>query len=210
MNKLQEKDKNIMVKWLDQFTDTFIATKTEQIDIYIEKIKEQNPNISQINLAKKIRNKKSLNNGLVGAVTSIGGIITLPVTVPADLIATWKIQIALIYAIAKIFGYSDNDEYLKTDIYLILAGKKAYEAFNEIGINKGDKITKKALKKHLFREISGRILRIIPQKIIARAGEKSVSHFMKLVPLAGAPFGFAFDYIETRSIGSNAIKYYSE
>ncbi len=208
MAKIKEKDKNILVKWLGKFIDKFLSEKTEQIDVFIENFRQENPDLTNLELAKKIRNKKSLNNGLVGAATGIGGILTLPVTVPADLITTWKIQIALIYTIAYIFDFSKDKNSLKTDIYLILAGKKASETLKEMGIDTLSGVTKKAVQKHLFREISGRILRIIPQRIVAKVSEKSVTHFIKLAPLAGAPFGFAFDYFETRKIGSFAIKYY--
>ncbi len=32
---------------------------------------------------------------------------------------------------------------------------------------------------------------------------------MKMVPIAGAPVGFIFDYLGTRIVGNFAIKYYS-
>ena len=37
----------------------------------------------------------------VGAVTSAGGVITLPVTLPANLVATWANQVRLVGAIAQ-------------------------------------------------------------------------------------------------------------
>lgn len=206
---MQQKDKNILVNWLDSYIDKFLDEKTEKIDEFVEKFREENPDLSNLQLTKKLRNKKSLNNGFVGAVAGVGGLLTLPVTIPADLVATWRIQIALIYAIAHIFGFSNDKHSLKTDIYLILAGKQADEIMEELGIDTLKEVTKKAVQKHLFRELSGRILIIVPQKIIIRATEKSVSHFMKLVPLAGAPFGFAFDYFDTRKVGSIAIKYFN-
>lgn len=209
MNNQQAENKNILVKWLDEFIDKFLEAKTDEIKIYIDDLFLKNSNISKIKFAKKLINKKSINNGIIGAATGVGGFMTLPITVPTDLIITWKIQIALIYSIAYVFGYSDDKISMKTDIYLILGGKQAKNTLNELGINTGNQITKKALQKHIFREISGRVLRIIPQKIIAKASEKSVSHFVKLVPLAGAPFGFAFDFFDTRIVGRNAIRYFN-
>ncbi len=133
MSKIQEKDRNVLVKWIDQFIDNFLNTKPPEIVAYVEKLREQNPGISQVQLARKIRNRKSMKNGLVGAATGIGGLITLPVTVPADLIATWKIQIALAFTVAYIFGHTKESTDLKTDIYLILAGSSAQEALKKSG-----------------------------------------------------------------------------
>ncbi|WP_179313022.1 hypothetical protein [Winogradskyella undariae] len=55
---------------------------------YVGKLRVQNPNISDIDLAKKNVSRKSFKNGLVGTATGVGGLITLPLTVPADLIIT--------------------------------------------------------------------------------------------------------------------------
>lgn len=53
-----------------------------------------------------------------------------------------------------------------------------------------------------------KIWSVLGQKIITKAGEKSMTNFMKMVPLVGAPIGFAADYIYARIIGHNALKYY--
>jgi hypothetical protein len=209
MSKIQEKDRNVLVKWIDQFIDNFLNTKPPEIVAYVEKLREQNPGISQVQLARKIRNRKSMKNGLVGAATGIGGLITLPVTVPADLIATWKIQIALAFTVAYIFGHTKESTDLKTDIYLILAGSSAQEALKKVGVETIKGVTKKAVEKHITREVMKKIWKIIPSKIITKAGEKSLTSFMKMVPIAGAPVGFVFDYFGTRIVGNFAIKYYS-
>ena len=54
-----------------------------------------------------------------------------------------------------------------------------------------------------------RITSLIGRKIITKAGEKSLTSFMKMVPLVGAPIGFAFDWFAARAVGHFAIKYYS-
>lgn len=54
-----------------------------------------------------------------------------------------------------------------------------------------------------------KIWALIGQKIITIAGEKSLTSLVKMVPLVGAPVGFAFDWAATRTVGGTAIKYYS-
>lgn len=46
-------------------------------------------------------------------------------------------------------------------------------------------------------------------KIITRAGQKSMTSFMRMVPLAGIPVGFLFDYFAAKIVGTIAIQYYS-
>lgn len=52
-----------------------------------------------------------------------------------------------------------------------------------------------------------KIWQIVGRKIITKAGEKSLTIFMKLAPLAGAPIGFVFDWGVTRVVGGLEIKY---
>jgi len=209
MKELKENDKNVVMKWLDTFIDNFIASKPPEIMAYVDKLRELNPGISNVDLAKKIRNRKAMKNGLVGAVTGLGGLITLPVTVPADLIASWKIQIAMAFTIAYIFGHTKDTADLKTDIYLILAGNSASEALKKIGIETAKAVSKKAVQKYITLEVMKKIWQIIPRKIITKAGEKSLTSFLKMVPLVGAPVGFTFDFISATIVGNFAIKYYS-
>jgi hypothetical protein len=78
-----------------------------------------------------------------------------------------------------------------------------------LGIEIGKAITQKAIQKNLTREVMKKIWRYVPQKIITKAGQKSLTSFVKIVPLLGAPIGFGFDYFATRTLGILAIKYYS-
>ena len=145
----------------------------------------------------------------MGAATGVGGLLTLPVAVPADLAKCWQIQIFMTLAIAKAFGHNINTVDIKTDIYLIMAGNSAGEALKRLGIEVGKDITKKTINKYVTREVMVKIWKVISQKIITKAGEKSLTSFMKMVPLVGAPIGFTFDWITTKTIGKYAIKYYS-
>ncbi|WP_431471863.1 EcsC family protein [Nonlabens sp. SCSIO 43208] len=204
-----EEDKGKVALWIEQYIETFLGANKSYIEGYVAKLREQNPNISNEKLAKKIRNRKSFKNGLVGAATGVGGLITLPITVPVDLIASWKIQIGLAFAIAHVYGQTHDTADLKTDVYLILAGNSAKEALKTVGVVASKEITKKAIQKKVSVEVMKKIWKVVPQKIITKAGEKSLTSFTKMVPLLGAPIGFGFDYFSTRVVGSFAIKYYS-
>jgi len=54
-----------------------------------------------------------------------------------------------------------------------------------------------------------KIWSIVGRKIITKAGEKSLISFVRMVPLVGAPVGFAFDWAYAKTIGNFAMKYYS-
>jgi hypothetical protein len=159
-------------------------------------------------LAKKIIYRKSIKNGLIGAVTGLGGLITLPVSIPTDLIWSWRVQASMAFSIAYVYGHTKDTTDIKTDLYLILAGDSVKEALKRLGIEVSKNITKKAVQKFITRDIMVKIWKVIGQKIITKAGEKSLTSFMKMVPLVGAPVGFAFDWVSTQAVGKFAIAYY--
>lgn len=208
MKEIKLPTKEELQKGLDTVVDYVISTDSVVIKSYVDKLREQNMGITCDELAKKVMNRKSVKNGLVGAVTGLGGIVTLPVSIPADLVCSWRIQASMAFSIAYIYGHTKDTTDLKTDLYLILAGDSAKEALKRFGIEVSKSVTKKAVDKYITRDIMVKIWKVIGRKIITKAGEKSLTSFMKLVPLVGAPVGFAFDWGATRAVGGLAIKYY--
>ena len=78
----------------------------------------------------------------------------------------------------------------------------------QFGVEVSKNVTKKMVNKYITREIMVKIWKVVGQKIITKAGEKSLTSFVKMVPLVGAPVGFAFDWTATQIVGNVAIKYY--
>lgn len=193
---------------LEKVMDCVISTDSASIKEYVDRIGRQNPGISSDELAKKVLSRKAMKNGLVGALTGVGGLATLPVAVPTDLVCSWRIQASLALSIAYIYGYTGDGADLKTDIYLIMLGDSMKEALKRCGIEVSKEVTKKAINKYITRDVMKKIWKVVGQKIITKAGEKSMTSFMKMVPLAGAPIGFAFDWTSAQAVGKVAIKYY--
>lgn len=208
MNKLKLPTSSDLQNGLEHVLDYVISTDHVTIEAYVEKLLEQNRGISCDELAKKILHRKSLKNGFIGAATGLGGLITLPVTIPADLIGSWRIQASMAFSIAYVYGHTKETTDLKTDLYLILAGDSAKEALKRIGIEASKAITKKAVEKYITKDIMLKIWSVVGRKIITKAGEESLTSFMKMVPLVGAPVGFSFDWAATQTVGKFAIKYY--
>jgi hypothetical protein len=112
----------------------------------------------------------------------------------------------MIIAIAYIYGYTHD---IKTDIYLIIAGNSAKEGLKKLSIEIGKTVTKKAINKKINREVMKKIWSVVGRKIITRSGKKSLTSFIKMVPLIGAPIGFVWDWSAAQFVGRKAIKYYS-
>ena len=193
---------------LESVMDFVLSTDCVTIESYVDKLRSQNPGVTSDALAKKILSRKSMKNGLVGAVTGLGGMITLPVTIPTDLICSWRIQASMAFSIAYAYGHTKDTTDLRTDLFLILAGDSSKEVLKRLGIETTKGVTKKLVDKYITREVMVKIWKYIPQKIITKAGEKSATSFMKMVPLVGAPVGFVFDWSATQAVGRVAMSYY--
>lgn len=147
--------------------------------------------------------------GTSGFVTGLGGLITLPVAIPANISSVMYVQLRMIAAIAKIGGYDVRSDQVQTMIYMCLTGTAITDVLKEAGIKVGTKGLEAAIKK-----IPGAVLVKINQKIgfrfITKFGEKGVINLGKLVPLVGGVIGGGVDVFSTSVIGRNAIKLFIE
>lgn len=108
-------------KAIESLIDWVIGSEPGEVTNYIDKLRSENPEFTNKQIAEKIVNEQSRNSGLLGAFTGLGGLITLPATIPIDLVKTYKIQAFTIRSIAYIYGYTPQNTDLKTDIFLVLS-----------------------------------------------------------------------------------------
>jgi len=138
-----------------------------------------------------------------GFITGIGGLMTLPVAIPANLASVLFIQIRMIAAIARMGGYNLRDDKVKTLVYVCLAGNFAKDIIQETGIMIGTKLTAKVIG-----SISERSILAINQRVgfslLSKYGGKSAINLGKVVPLIGGVIGGTVDIVATNLIGNTA------
>jgi hypothetical protein len=156
--------------------------------------------IDQVNSLIRWQNTKA---GTSGFLSGIGGLLTLPVTIPANIASVMYVQIRMIAAIAHMGGHDLNNDKVKSLVYVCLTGNAAKDILKEIGIQMGTKITTSLIKK-----ISGRTIVAINQKVgfrlLTKFGEKGVVNLGKSVPLVGGVIGGTVDIVATNTIGNVA------
>lgn len=150
--------------------------------------------------------------GTSGFLSGLGGIVTLPVTVPANIGSVIYVQMRMIAAIAKMGGYDVNSDQVQTMVYMCLTGSTIADIVKETGIQIGTKSLTAAIKK-----IPGSVLTKINQKIgfrfLTKFGEKGAINLGKLVPIAGGLIGGALmsprpsSYQETPYAYSSRMKH---
>lgn len=140
-----------------------------------------------------------------GFLTGLGGLITLPVSIPADISTGIYIHMRMIAAIAHIGGYDINDDRVKSLIYLCLVGEPVKDILKDGGIAIGSKLTVSFLK-----SISGKTLtkinRMVGFRLATKFGQKGIVNLVKFVPLAGGIVGATVNAVGTNLIGNIAKK----
>lgn len=160
----------------------------------------------QVNALIRWQNTKSATSGFV---TGFGGLITLPVTIPANLASVLYIQLRMIAAIAIMGGHDVKDDRVRTLAYACLCGNAAADILKDVGIQVGKKVAEQALKK-----LSGEIVKKINQKVgfrlLTKYGTTGVVNLSKAIPFIGSITGAIFDGVSTHIIGKTAKKFFIE
>lgn len=142
--------------------------------------------------------------GAQGFVTNMGGFVTLPVAIPANIGASYLVQTHLAGAIAVVHGQDLDSEQVKSAVLLCLVGNAGAEAIKRVGVTVGSKATMT-----LINRIPITVLRQINKKVgfmlVAKHGTKrAVVTLAKGVPLVGGFIGGTVDTIATRTVGAYA------
>ncbi len=153
--------------------------------------------------AKKLISAQILKCTTSGFITSLGGFITLPVAIPANVGSVLYVQLRMIASIAYIGGYDPSDDEVQTLAYLCLTGSAISDVIKGTGIKIGQKVSVNLLKK-----IPGTILTKINQKVgfrlLTKFGTKGVVNLVKLVPGISGVIGGSIDAAGTKIIAQKA------
>ena len=86
---------------------------------------------------------KSFTAGFVGG---LGGVLTIPISVPGTLVAAWIVHARMAAAIACICGHDPDEDRVQTFILLSLLGASALDAVKQAGVQIGTKASTHAIK----------------------------------------------------------------
>ena len=81
--------------------ERFVKPDPVALEARMRDLRRRYPGLDEAGLVRRIIARESLKVGLVGAVTGLGGLITLPIAIPIDFALTAKLQAALIHFIAR-------------------------------------------------------------------------------------------------------------
>lgn len=172
---------------------------TEMADDYLDKYDDVET------ASKKFVNYQLTKCTTSGFLTGLGGIITLPVAIPANVGSVLYVQMRMIAALAYMGGYDLKSDQVQTLVYATLAGVGLGGVVKDAGIKMGNKLAIAMIDK-----IPTAALKTINQKVgfrlITKFGSKGIINLGKVVPVAGGVISGGFDFVETKAIAKRAHK----
>lgn len=87
-----------------------------------QRLRAAHPSASNEELIGRLIRGQAVRSGVVGAVTGLGGFITLPVALPLDVLLSLRLQAAIVDFIAEMYGRGDSDAERRVRTALILSG----------------------------------------------------------------------------------------
>lgn len=142
--------------------------------------------------------------GSAGFVAGLGGAITLPVALPANIASTIYVQIRMVAAIAHMAGHDVKHDKVKTLIYLCLLGNGMNEVAKDFGIAFGTKFATSYIQKNVTREFLTKINRAVGFRLVTKFGTKGLINLGKVVPVIGGVIGGGLDAFTTNVVGNQA------
>lgn len=140
-----------------------------------------------------------------GFLTGLGGVITLPVAIPANVGSVIYVQTRMVATIAYMKGYNIKDDQVRTFVYLALTGQSSVDILKQFGIKAGTKFSE-VLIKRIPTEIIKQINKKVGFRLVTKFGEKGVINLGKCIPLLGGVIGGSVDFLGTQKIGKTAKK----
>ena len=138
--------------------------------------------------------------GTASFVSSFGGVLSLPVTLPASLASVTYIHVRMIAAIAHLRGHDLESDAVRTIALACLCGSRVADVIKDFGIRLGTQVAHEALKR-----VSGDGLKqlnlAIGCRLLAMSGGTASLNVGKLVPVLGGMVSGGVDAAVTRSYG---------
>lgn len=151
--------------------------------------------------------------GAAGFLTGCGGVVALPVALPANLASALYIQVRLVAAIAHLRGRDIRNAEVRALVLACVTGSKAAGTLKDAGVRLGTRMTRDTLgwvspvlaKK--ARHLSHGAIASGAQACAVGAG--GAARFGRLMPVVGGVIAGGFDAATTQLVGRTADRVFA-
>lgn len=139
-----------------------------------------------------------------GFVTGLGGFVTMPVALPANLLEFYVQATRMVAAVAHLRGYDVEDPRIRTAVMLTMVGSDADDVLKKAGITTvSGRVASFALRR-LPASAMMMVNKAIGFRLLRGVAEKSLSRLGRGVPFVGGVLGGGVDLFMMRMIAKNA------
>lgn len=140
-----------------------------------------------------------------GFVTGVGGLLTMPVALPANVVGFYLLAARMTGAVAQIRGYDPATEQTRTALMLTLLGADADDILQRAGVVGGGTMGAIALNR-VPKAAAMVINKGIGFRVATRLGARTMGRLGRAVPLAGGVIGAGLDFYLVKRIADQARK----
>ena len=144
-----------------------------------------------------------------GIITGIGGIVSLPFTLPVNVSTVLYMQMRMIACTAYMAGYEPSSDQTETLVLACLINVPITQLVKQVGVKASTKVATNVIKSVPGKALT-KINQLIGFRFITKFGSKGVINLGKAVPFGGAGVGGAVDFFETRTIAKRAYDFFFE
>lgn len=154
----------------------------------------------------RIARRALVKGGAGGFVTGLGGFITMPVALPANVATFYLNATRMVGSIAHLRGYDVNDPAVRTAILLSLVGADADDVLRKAGMVTPSGMVSNMALKGLPPTALMLVNKAIGFRLVKGIGEKTLSSMGKAIPLGGGLIGGTVDTVMMKVIANHAMK----
>ncbi len=154
---------------------------------------------------KKIIRSHVVKGGVGGFVTSVGGFVTMPVALPANVVEFYVGATRMVAAIATLRGYDVDDPRVRTAVLLTLVGSDADEVLAKAGLTGGTGKMVGLVGQQLPPAALLILNKAIGFRLLRGFGEKAFARLGRGIPLAGGVVGGGIDVWMMKRIADHAL-----
>jgi hypothetical protein len=138
-----------------------------------------------------------------GFVTGLGGFVTMPVALPANVVEFYVVATRMVAAIASLRGYDIKQPEIRSAVLLALVGADADDLLKKAGVLSTGRLSNLAAQR-----LPGPALMVVNKavgfRLLSTAGKKTLTRFGKGVPLVGGVLGAGLDGYLLKRIADHA------
>lgn len=154
----------------------------------------------------KVARQTLVRGGVGGFVTSVGGFLTMPIALPANVVEFYVQATRMVGAIADLRGYDVDDPMVRTAILMTLVGSDADDVLAKAGLVGGKQNRMVTLASGQLPPAGLLVLnKAIGFRLMRGVGEKAFSKLGRGIPLAGGFLGGGIDMWMMKRIADHAM-----